>query len=34
MGSLHFADASNINATPAEVGNEGTVFVISNEFKF
>lgn len=34
MASLHFAEANNINASAGEVNNDGTVFVISNEFKF
>jgi predicted porin len=34
MASLHFAEADNINATAIEVDNDGTVFVISNQFKF
>ncbi|MBO6782660.1 MAG: porin [Alphaproteobacteria bacterium] len=31
---LNFVDAENINATAVPVNNEGTLFLISNEFKF
>ncbi len=34
MGSLHLVEADNINATAIEVNNDGTVFVITNRFKF
>lgn len=34
MASLHFVEADNINATAIEVDNDGTVFVISNQFSF
>lgn len=34
MASLHLVEADNINATATEVDNDGTVFVISNAFKF
>lgn len=34
MAALHLAEVNNRNSTAAEVGNDGTVFVISNEFKF
>jgi outer membrane protein OmpU len=32
--ALHMIDASNINATAVPVNNDGTVFLISNAFKF
>ena len=31
---LNFVSADNINATALEVNNNGTVFLISNAFKF
>ncbi|MEP4887044.1 MAG: porin, partial [Alphaproteobacteria bacterium] len=34
MASLHLAEGDNINATAIEVDNDGTAFVISNQFDF
>ncbi len=34
MASLHVAEADNINATAVEVNNDGTAFIISNQFTF
>ncbi|MBT5569848.1 MAG: hypothetical protein HOJ90_01395, partial [Alphaproteobacteria bacterium] len=32
--ALHLIEADNINATAAAVNNDGTVFLISNQFTF
>jgi len=34
MASLHFASVDNMNSTATEVNNDGTAFIISNNFKF
>jgi hypothetical protein len=32
--ALHLIEAENINATAVPVNNDGTVFLISNQFNF
>ncbi len=34
MGALHFAQADNINGTAVPVNNDGTAFIVTNEFNF
>ena len=34
MASLHLAEVDNINSTAVEVNNDGTAFIISNQFSF
>lgn len=34
MASLHFGEVDNMNSTAVEVNNDGTAFIISNQFKF
>ncbi len=34
MASLHLGEVDNMNSTAAEVNNDGTAFIVSNQFKF
>jgi len=34
MASLHLGEVDNMNSTAVEVNNDGTAFIISNQFKF
>lgn len=34
MGSLHLAEADNMNGTAVPVNNDGTVLIVTNEFSF